>query len=117
MGRMLARLELAVGAQGLDRRRRSRRGWAGLGFQQQCMRVRTSPGEEGGGDEGQRTKGHDIPRTTSRTEVGSAKASRMNSCGIFGSATFSILTIQSYHWGGSSCVGQQGGDKAARLTD
>lgn len=26
--------------------------------------------------------------------MGSAKASRMNSCGIFGSATFSILTIQ-----------------------
>lgn len=48
---------------------------------------------------GSEPKGHDIPRTTSRTEVGSAKASRMNSCGIFGSATFSILTIQSYHWG------------------
>lgn len=39
-------------------------------------------------------KGDDIPRTTSRTEVGSAKASRMNSCGIFGSAAFSILAIQ-----------------------
>lgn len=39
--------------------------------------------------------GDDIPRTTSRTEVGSAKASRMNSCGIFGSAAFSMLGIQS----------------------
>lgn len=56
----------------------------------------------------------DIPRTTSRTEVGSAKASRMNSCGIFGSATFSMLKIQippgergePRGWG--SCVGQQG---------
>lgn len=38
-----------------------------------------------------RRTGDDIPRTTSRTEVGSAKASRMNSCGIFGSAPFSIL--------------------------
>lgn len=38
--------------------------------------------------------GDAIPRTTSRTEVGSAKASRMNSCGIFGSPAFSILAVQ-----------------------
>lgn len=31
-----------------------------------------------------------VPRTTSRTEVGSAKASRMNSCGILGEGSFSI---------------------------
>lgn len=39
----------------------------------------------GGGD------GWDSPRTTSRTDAGSAKASRMNSCGNLGSGIFSIL--------------------------
>lgn len=32
----------------------------------------------------------DVPRTTSRTEVGSAKASSMNSCGILGDGSFSM---------------------------
>lgn len=35
--------------------------------------------------------GGDSPRTTSRTDAGSAKASRMNSCGNLGSGIFSIL--------------------------
>lgn len=57
-------------------------------------------------------KGDDIPRTTSRTEVGSAKASRMNSCGIFGSAAFSILAIQKVpRW-----KGDVGVNEATRLT-
>lgn len=58
-------------------------------------------------------KGDDIPRTTSRTEVGSAKASRMNSCGIFGSAAFSILANQRYlagrqRWREQGCEADRG---------
>lgn len=66
------------------------------------------------GAQSKRTKGDDIPRTTSRTEVGSAKASRMNSCGIFGSATFSILTIQ--NTAGGERGGALGETRPARLT-
>lgn len=52
-----------------------------------------------------------IPRTTSRTEVGSAKASRMNSCGIFGSATFSMLArFRNGRWGGAPVIVGQGSE-------
>lgn len=50
VGRMLARMRLAVGAQGLDRRRRSRRGWAGLGWASNsnvCVCVRALDKREG----------------------------------------------------------------------
>lgn len=67
-------------------------GEARLSFQRQAARVHASPSE--GYVESYEDMGDDIPRTTSRTEVGSAKASRMNSCGIFGSAAFSILANQ-----------------------